>query len=501
MTSAPANHLPTSVATTDVISGLDAMRGVGAAPAKGFWADAWARVLKRHTAIVALTWISLIALFAVIAPLVANGHPLLLREIDAAGKTVRTSSPLIEWLTPTDWLLLGGAVIALPFIFGPGSMSRSARLAIVVVASVQAGLATALASLLHDDPGGAISWWATASRWSWAIAPAVVLVVAAVGIVLAFQLAGDRRRHLIAAVIAAAAAALALRFGNQSELVNFARYAELERTGQAIATYTLIPWSPTQTDTPRYFLEPMTRLGAVDPAARDTPAAGRRFLLGTDTNGFDVLSQLLHACRLSISIGLVSTGIAVIIGVTIGALMGYFGGWLDLVLFRVVEVFMAIPVLFLLIVAAAVLPRNTYAMMAIIGCVTWTSAARFTRAEFLKLRRLDFAQAATAVGLPLRSILFKHLLPNGVTPVLVDASFAIAGAILVEATLSFLGLGPDRQASWGKLLSSATSSGGAFRWWLAVFPGAAIFLTVLSYNLLGEAMRDAIDPKLRKAAH
>ena len=224
-----------------------------------------------------------------------------------------------------------------------------------------------------------------------------------------------------------------------------------------------------------------------------------RFHLGTDSLGQDVLSQMLHACRLSISIGLVSTLIAVTIGVTIGALMGYFGGWVDLLLYRVVEIFMSIPVLFLLIVAAAVLPRNTYVMMAIIGCVTWTGSARFVRAEFYKLRNQDFVQSARAVGLPLRSILFKHMLPNGVTPVLVDSSFAIAAAILAEATLSYLGLGPANQASWGRLLSDATNQVGAFVWWLAIFPGLAIFLTVLSYNLIGEAFRDAIDPKLKKA--
>jgi peptide/nickel transport system permease protein len=208
---------------------------------------------------------------------------------------------------------------------------------------------------------------------------------------------------------------------------------------------------------------------------------------------------MLHACRLSISIGLVSTAISVVLGVTVGALMGYFGGWVDLLLYRVVEVFMAVPVLFLLIVAAAVLPRNTYVMMAIIGCVAWTGSARFVRAEFYKLRNQDFVQSARAVGLPLRSILFKHMLPNGVTPVLVDASFAIAAAILAEAVLSFLGLGPANQASWGRLLSEATNQVGDFKPWLAIFPGLAIFLTVLSYNLIGEAFRDAIDPKLKKA--
>ncbi|MBM4112215.1 MAG: ABC transporter permease [Phycisphaerae bacterium] len=234
---------------------------------------------------------------------------------------------------------------------------------------------------------------------------------------------------------------------------------------------------------------------------KETDFASRRFILGTDSNGVDVLSQLIWACRLSLSVGFVSTGIALLIGVTLGALMGYFGGWVDLLLFRVVEIFMAMPVLFLLIVAAGVLPRNTYVMMAIIGCVSWTGAARFTRAEFLKLRGQDFVQSCRAVGLPLPSILFKHMLPNGVTPVLVDASFAIAAAILAEATLSFLGLGPDNQASWGKLLSSAMGSTGTFLWWLAIFPGFVIFLSVLSYNVIGGALRDAIDPKLRKAAH
>ncbi len=226
---------------------------------------------------------------------------------------------------------------------------------------------------------------------------------------------------------------------------------------------------------------------------------GKPYLLGTDNQGQDMLSQMMHACRLSISIGLVSTGISLIIGITVGALMGYFGGWVDLVLYRVVEIFMAIPVLFLLIVAAGVLPKNIYVMMIIIGCFSWTGAARFIRAEFLKLRNMDFVQSARATGLPLRSILFKHMLPNGVTPVLVESSFAIAAAILAEATLSYLGLGPDDQASWGKLLASATGQSGEFFWWLAIFPGAAIFLTVLSYNLIGEAMRDAIDPKLKKA--
>ena len=245
------------------------------------------------------------------------------------------------------------------------------------------------------------------------------------------------------------------------------------------------------------------RIQFVENAAEvaDTTYGGRVFHLGTDPIGRDVLSQMLWACRLSISIGLVSTGISVLIGIIVGALMGYFGGWVDLVLSRILEIFMAVPVLFLLIVAASVLPRNTYVMMTIIGCVTWTGSARFIRAEFLKLRNQDFVQSCRAVGLPLHSTLFRHMLPNGVTPVLVQASFGVAAAIIAEATLSYLGLGPYGQPSWGKLLSLTTGETGVFLWWMAVFPGLAIFLTVLAYNVLGENFRDAIDPKMRKAAH
>jgi peptide/nickel transport system permease protein len=137
-------------------------------------------------------------------------------------------------------------------------------------------------------------------------------------------------------------------------------------------------------------------------------------------------------------------------------------------------------------------------MMAIIGLVNWTNDARFIRAEFLRLRRQDFVQAAIASGLPRRSIIFRHMLPNGITPVLVNMPFEIAAAILYESTLSFLGLGLVDEPSWGQLLNQARSGGEGLVWWIATTPGLAIFLTVLSYNLIGEAVRDALDPKLRK---
>ena len=185
------------------------------------------------------------------------------------------------------------------------------------------------------------------------------------------------------------------------------------------------------------------------------------------------------------------------IGVIIGGLMGFFSGKVDIFGMRLVEIFEAIPTLFLLLTFVAFFGRSLYIMMVIIGITGWTGYARYIRAEFLRLREQDFVQAATACGLPLYSILFRHMLPNGIAPILVAASFGVASAILAEATLSFLGLGLVGEPSWGQMLNQAVQS-SSFNWWMAAFPGGAIFLTVFAYNLIGEALRDSIDPYLKK---
>lgn len=225
--------------------------------------------------------------------------------------------------------------------------------------------------------------------------------------------------------------------------------------------------------------------------------------MGTETFGSDVFSRMIHACRIALAVGFIATGIALVIGITLGGLMGYFSGTVDILGMRIVEIFSAIPTFFLLLTLIAVMPPEwnpyrLYVIMVIIGLTSWVGYARFTRAEFLKLRKQDFVQAAIASGLPLHSILFKHMLPNGVAPVLVEASFGVAGAILTEATLSFIGLGLVDEPSWGQMLNQATGATGDFAWWLAFFPGMAIFLTVFAYNLVGEALRDAIDPHTQK---
>jgi peptide/nickel transport system permease protein len=225
---------------------------------------------------------------------------------------------------------------------------------------------------------------------------------------------------------------------------------------------------------------------------------GREHWMGTTDASADLLSNMIHATRIALSIGFIATGIAVLIGVLFGGLMGYYVGWVDLLGMRLAEIFDSIPTLLLLLCFVAIYPPNLYIMMAIIGATNWVQYAYFVRAEFLSLRDRDFVHAARAAGIPLHSIIFRHMLLNGLTPVIVTASFGIASAILYESTLSFLGIGLADEASWGALLEEALGTGGTFFWWIALYPGLAIFLTVFAYNLIGEALRDALDPKLAR---
>ena len=267
-------------------------------------------------------------------------------------------------------------------------------------------------------------------------------------------------------------------------LVVYEHYREMETAGKVEKIIRApIPYSA------KDYLRDFADTGIESPLS----AQNRTHLMGTDENGADVAARMIHASRIALGIGFIATGIALVIGTIIGGLMGYFSGIVDIIGMRLVEIFEAIPTLFLLLSFVAFFGRSIYMMMVIIGITAWSGYARYVRAEFLKLRQQDFVQAAVASGLPLRSILFRHMLPNGLAPLLVATSFGVASAILAEATLSFLGLGLVDDPSWGQLLNQAVQS-STFNWWLAVFPGGAIFMTVFAYNLLGESLRDAVDP-------
>ncbi len=221
--------------------------------------------------------------------------------------------------------------------------------------------------------------------------------------------------------------------------------------------------------------------------------------LGTDGIGRDALSRLLWSARVVMGIGFVAEGIGLTIGVIVGALMGYFVNKIDLIGMRLIEIFEAIPTFILILIFVAIYGRDLFLIMVILGLTGWTGVARFTRAEFLRLRNLDYVHAAIASGLPLHRVLYRHMLPNGLTPVIVTVTFGIAGAVMSESGLSFLGVGVEPPTpSWGSMLNEAGNPAETFRWWLAIAPGAMIFVTVLAYNIIGEGLRDAMDPSLNR---
>lgn len=218
--------------------------------------------------------------------------------------------------------------------------------------------------------------------------------------------------------------------------------------------------------------------------------------MGTDDQGRDVAARMVYGAQVSLLVGVVAVVISLCVGIVIGALAGYFGGRTDLVLSRLIEVVMCFPTFLLILTILAVLeePKIIYIMF-VIGLTGWTGIARLVRGEFLKLRDQDFVTSTRALGLSTWRIIFRHILPNALSPVMVSATFGVASAILVESSLSFLGFGVQPPTpSWGQILSLSREFMD-IAWWLMVFPGFAIFFTITAFNLVGEGLRDAVDPR------
>ncbi|HEY2091036.1 MAG TPA: ABC transporter permease [Thermoanaerobaculia bacterium] len=224
-----------------------------------------------------------------------------------------------------------------------------------------------------------------------------------------------------------------------------------------------------------------------------SPNAGHWF--GTDDLGRDVLARMMFGARVSLTIGFAATALSLIVGSLLGAIAGYYGGVVDWLVSRVIEIVLCFPFLFLLLGIVALFGPSMTTILVALGLTSWTTEARFIRGEFLKVREMDFAQAARASGARDGRIIFRHLLPNALAPVLVSASFGVAQAILIESALSFLGLGVAvPTASWGGILSIAEEFID-YAWWLVIFPGLAIFTTVAAFNIIGDRFRDALDPR------
>jgi peptide/nickel transport system permease protein len=239
-----------------------------------------------------------------------------------------------------------------------------------------------------------------------------------------------------------------------------------------------------------------------DPAAINayqvlTPPSASHWM-GTDELGRDVFSRVIYGARISLYVGFVAVGIALAIGALVGLASGFYGGWIDAILMRFVDIMLCFPTFFLILAMIALLEPSIWIIMLVIGVTSWMGVARLVRAEVLSIKERDYIMAARSIGASDMRIIFRHILPNAAAPMLVAATLGVGGAILTESALSFLGIGVQPPIpSWGNILTSGKDY-LEFAWWLSLFPGLAILVTVLAYNLLGEGIRDALDPRLHR---
>jgi peptide/nickel transport system permease protein len=399
----------------------------------------WRQFRKNTPAYIALWLLAPVFLIAIFAPLIASDRPLVFSDGE------RSIYPwLYSFFTPEEFV---------DFLF---NMSLLA-----FFPSVLAGIVLNWRMRRQEIPGPQRS-----------LAIAGVFIGLTVLLVALFSLPG-------------------LRFKNPYGARTFPE--EQFRSSTASAWYVPIPFGPTEPDIdvgykPPWFRKPQD----LWKESND----GFLHVLGTDSNGRDVLTQMIYGTRISMTVGFVAVSLYITIGVIVGAIAGYSGGFVDIAISRIIEIVLLFPSFFLILTLVALLGPSIFIIMFVIGITGWPTIARLTRGEVLKQRAIDYVQAARAIGASHWRIVFRHILPNSLSPALVAAPFGIAGAIITEAGLSLLGFGVQPPApSWGTLLRQG--NGNYSYWWLVLVPSVAIFVCVTLFNLVGNGLRDAMDPRLR----
>lgn len=469
---------------------LDEVRGVS------YWQIVWRQFRKNTPAMVGLVMVLLLFLLAVFAPLLANKYPYFWYAEDEG-----LSFPLFQSLTNMDLTLLAAFFLAVLVPLTRRLLRRTRwefwslyelRRAVLVnflvfllvaaalvnppvgnhLRSILLACAVGLGLLLMPLVAWMLHRGARTPESSIRVAVAVNLYLVALAVCFLAPVRVVPDRIFID---------VEEKSGGQVVTVRREREYKKEIDEGIQATYLFPPirFAPTEVNIGRPF---------------ESPSAAHVF--GTDSIGRSAAARMLYATRTSLAVGFISVSISVMIGLVVGGVSAYFGGKVDLVLQRVVEVFICFPTFFLMLMIIAFYGPKLWLIMLAIGMVGWSGIARLSRAEILRIRTLDYVTAARALGLGSMRIILRHAVPNGLAPVLVSATFGIAGAVAFEAALSFLGLGDPNHPSWGNLLSQARRVATEHPM-LLIIPGIAIFFAVLGYNLVGEGLRDAIDPRLK----
>ncbi|MCZ7646365.1 MAG: ABC transporter permease [Planctomycetota bacterium] len=423
---------------------------------QSYWDLVWGQFRKNRLALVSLVVIAVLFVLAAWAPVLAEGKPWVWREDG------RTSYPLPAWLTaPTSGM-------SVDYLF-----NYFFFLTLTVPAAVLL--------VRRSMRGKEFSAKVARKRWSLGLLAAVLAGV------VPFIGPGSYERGATPAEKEAQPELQIVKvwhFFRRYRLDNRDYLGARESLSKERGDYAYFP------------------LVAQDPLGQTTdllqPPSSKHFL-GTDNQGRDVLARMLHGGRISLSVGFVAVGIATLIGILIGGIAGYYRGWVDIAISRFIEVVICFPTFFLIITIIAFIDeRSIFHVMLVIGLTGWTGLARLVRGEFLKLADQDFVHAARALGCGGARIMFRHILPNAMAPVLVSVAFAVAGAVLTESGLSYLGFGaPPPTPTWGELISQGKTHIFEGAWWLLYFPGFMIFLSVTVYNLAGDGLRDAMDPRMR----